>query len=192
MIGTAAHGTPKRGSIVTIVLVIAVAAVVTGLVTTVGRAIAAPTSAAQSAPACTATQTAVWLGDGPGGGTAGTYYYPLEFSNVGTHTCTLYGYPGVSAYTSAMRQLGQPANRNGVPHHVVTLAPGGTAHALLGIHDWGAICSKQVPASGLRVYAPGQRSSHEIDWSFGACAQRGVLTVGPVNPGTGIPGYTNS
>lgn len=60
---------------------------------------------------CAAAQIRVWLGDGPGGGTAGAVYYPLEFSNVGHSRCTLYGYPGVSAYGSAGRRIGTPAAR---------------------------------------------------------------------------------
>ncbi len=162
------------------------------LAVTAGSAAAAHSASAAGAAPCTPSQTAVWLGDGPGGGTAGTTYYPLEFSNVGTRSCALDGYPGVSAYQGPLKQLGAAANRNGTNYAVVTLAPGATAHAILGVHDWGAICTKEVTASGLRVYPPGQKSSHEVDWVFGACQQRGVLTVGPVRPGTGIPGYTTS
>jgi hypothetical protein len=152
---------------------------------------AAATRAREAAtPPCTASQTQVWLGLGRGGGTAGTVYYPLEFSNVGHLTCALYGYPGVSAYRGALRQVGSPALRDRLSHATVTLAPGATGHALLGIRDWGAICSKPVTATGLKVYPPGQTAAKEIDFTFDACAHRGVLVVGPLRPGTGIPGYT--
>jgi hypothetical protein len=130
----------------------------------------------------------VWLGLGLGGGTAGTSYYPLEFSNVGSRACTLYGYPGVSAYRGALAQVGSAAARNVLAHRTVVLPPGATAHATIGIHDWGALCTRSVAADGLRVYPPGQRTAHTIRYPFKACAHRGVLVVGPVVAGVGIPG----
>jgi Protein of unknown function (DUF4232) len=149
-------------------------------------------SAAAGAPPCSATSTRVWLGLGLGGGTAGTVYYPLEFSNVGRASCTLYGYPGVSAYGGAVKQVGLPARRNGRHSLTVTIAPGATAHAILGIVDWGAVCSRSVGAAGLKVYPPGQRVAQEIPFSFPVCAHASVLVVGPLNAGVGIPGYTAS
>jgi hypothetical protein len=155
-------------------------------------ALAPSAGAAARVRACTAAQTAVWLGDGPGGGTLGTFYYPLEFSNIGRHACTLSGYPTVTAVDATGNQIGPASNHSTGTHKVVKLAPGQTAHALLGIHDWGAICSTEVSAAGLRVLAPGQHTADPIDFPFGACAHSGVLTVGPVRPGVGIPGYTTS
>lgn len=139
---------------------------------------------------CSSAQTDVWLGLGLGGGTAGTTYYPLEFSNVSHRTCTFFGYPGVSAYRGALRQVGPAAARNRHAHGLVILRPGATAHALLGVTDWGAVCSRPVTADGLKVYPPGQRMAHEVPFSFKACAHRGVLTVGPLRSGVGIPGHT--
>jgi hypothetical protein len=72
----------------------------------------------------------------------------------------------------------------------VTLAPGATAHAILSIVDWGVLCSTKVEAVGLKVFAPGQRRSETVPFSFGACAHQGVLQVGPVRAGVGIPGFT--
>lgn len=154
--------------------------------------LAAVTASAQTtaAPGCTSSRTEVWLGLGLGGGTAGTTYYPLEFSNISRLTCTFYGYPGVSAYRGALTQLGPAARRNRRPHTIVILAPGQTAHALLGVADWGAVCSRAVTADGLKVYPPGQRIAQEVPFSFRACAHRGILTVGPLRAGVGIPGYT--
>jgi len=145
------------------------------------------------APAgCTPSNTQTWLGLGLGGGTAGSTYYPLEFTNVGRHACSLNGYPGVSAYGANGRQVGPAASRNSQRHGSVSLAPGATAHALLRVLDWGALCSKEVTADGIRVYPPGETRSEPIPFSFGACAHRGVLIVGPVRAGVGIPGYTTS
>ena len=63
---------------------------------------------------------------GGGSGFAGGYGMPLEFSNVGRQSCTLYGYPGVSAVRGA-RQLGPAATRIPEARSLVTLAPGATA-----------------------------------------------------------------
>jgi Protein of unknown function (DUF4232) len=145
-----------------------------------------------AASSCTAANTQVWLGLGLGGGTAGSTYYPLEFSNVGHHACTLNGYPGVSAQGSGGGQIGPAATRNTGSHGTVTLAAGGTAHAILRIADWGALCSTEAHAVALRVFAPGQTRAKEVPFSFGACAHRGVLSVEPVRGGVGIPGFTTS
>lgn len=157
-------------------------------------AMAAPARSASTAAVsrCSATNTDVWLGDGLGGGVLGGVYYPLEFSNVGRHSCTLDGYPGVSGYGGNGSQVGPAALRSTQHHAKVTLAPGASAHALLKIIDWGALCSTRVTADGLKVFAPGQTRSEPIPFPFGACAHRTVLTVGPVRAGVGIPGYTTS
>ncbi|MGB0093045.1 MAG: DUF4232 domain-containing protein [Solirubrobacteraceae bacterium] len=158
----------------------------------VSAAASAHSATSTAAPKCSAANTQVWLGLGLGGGTAGSTYYPLEFSNVGHHACTLNGYPRVSAYRGGGSQVGPAASRNGQRHRTVTLAPGATAHAILRILDWGALCSSEVVADGLKVYPPGQTRSEPVPFSFGACAHRGVLEVGPVHAGVGIPGYTTS
>lgn len=165
-----------------------------GLGALVLTAASASASGARAATAsrCTAANTQSWLGLGVGGGTLGSIYYPLEFSNVGHHACTLSGYPGVSAFGANGSQVGPAASRNTEHHGTVTLAPGATAHAILRVEDWGALCSKEVVADGLRVYPPGETRSEPVPFSFGACAHRGVLIVGPVRAGVGIPGYTTS
>ena len=147
---------------------------------------------ATAAAACSAASIQSWFGLGLGGGTAGSTYYPLEFSNVGHRACTLRGYPGVSGYGNNGRQVGPAASRNGQSFGTVTLAPGVTAHAILRVVDWGALCSKEAPAAGLKVYPPGVTRSQPVPFSFGACASKGVLIVGPVRAGVGIPGYTTS
>jgi hypothetical protein len=147
---------------------------------------------AAAAPACTPASTEVWMGLGLGGGTAGSTYYPLEFSNVGHHACTLNGYPGVSGFRAAGTQVGPAAARITGSHVTVTLAPGATAHAILRVLDWGALCSTKVTAAGLNVFAPGERRAEQVPFSFGACAHRGVLMIEPVRAGVGIPGFTTS
>jgi Domain of unknown function (DUF4232) len=141
---------------------------------------------------CTAAQLEVWLGLGEGGGTLGSVFYPLEFSNTSRHACTLNGFPGVSAIGSGGHQIGPAASRNGQHHGTVTLSPGRTAHVILRIVDAGALCSSSVTAVALKVFPPGATGSDFVPFSFQACAHRGVLVVGPVHSGVGIPGFTIS
>ena len=153
---------------------------------------ASPRARVAAVSACTTSDLEVWLGDGEGGGTAGRTYYPLEFSNVGHASCTLYGYPGISAWGQNGKQVGLPATKSGAGHSTVTIAPGGTAHALLAIADWGAICAKGVGADGLKVYPPDQKTAQTFSFPLTVCASRSVLVTGPLRAGVGIPGYTTS
>jgi hypothetical protein len=154
----------------------------------------ASTAKAATAHRCFASNLTVWLGT-PGDGAAGSTFYDLELSNTSGGTCTLFGFPGVSADNGG-KQLGSAADRDhSRPSTLVTLRPGGTSHVILQITDVGnypkAAC-KPVRAQLLRVYAPGAFSSINMPFqgSFGACSRRGpvYLHVTAVLPGTGIPG----
>lgn len=171
------------------VAVFGLAVIVAAVLSPVGSA---RTATAAAASKCSAAKMEVWLGDGLGGGVAGGSYYPLEFSNVGRHTCVLDGYPSVDAYGGSGTQVGPAAMHIGQRHRTVTLAPGATAHALLRISDWGALCSTEIQADGLQVAPPGQGTREPIPFPFGVCAQSSVLSVGPVRAGVGIPAYTTS
>jgi hypothetical protein len=140
------------------------------------------------APACTEGQTQVWAGV-PGDGTAGAVFYQLEFSNTSQATCTLFGFPGVSAVKPNGHQVGVPATRTGF-HGLVTLLPGDTAHAVLQVTDAGAVCAHPVKAAGLRVYPPGQSVAQPVPLAISVCANRPTLQVRAVHHGTGIPGFT--
>jgi len=91
---------------------IAAAAVTAAMILAPAAALAAPgqhtAPAAASAPGCATSDLMVWLGI-PGDGTAGSTYYELELSNISHHTCTLFGFPGVSAVNRSGAQLGSPA-----------------------------------------------------------------------------------
>lgn len=141
------------------------------------------------APACTEGQTQVWAGV-PGDGTAGAVYYQLEFSNTGSRTCTLYGFPGVSAVRPNGHQVGVPASRTGF-HSPVMLMPGDTGHAILRVTDAGAVCAHPALAAGLRVYPPGQTVAQPVPLAIEVCSNRATLQVRAVHDGTGIPGFTN-
>ena len=138
-------------------------------------------------PGCGAASTQVWLGL-PGDGTAGAVFYQLEISNVGHRTCSLFGYPGVSA-VSGGRQVGLPASHSGVRHTVI-LRPGATSHVILAVGDAGAFCAHPVPAAQLRVFPPNQTHSQLVELRVQVCPHRVTMHVLPVRPGTGIPHFT--
>jgi hypothetical protein len=152
----------------------------------------ARTSAA-SAPACTAFGLGVWVAVEQGNGAAGTIYYPLEFTNLSGHTCSLFGYPGVSAIDHHGNQLGSSANWEGTTSpHTVTLAPGATAHTMLAYHDAAvtteAGCDPVNSAVLLKVYPPGQHRATYAAYDFQSCSRPGVRylsIVGPIIPGVG-------
>jgi len=147
-------------------------------------------------PHCVRGFLTSWVGE-PGDGTAGSTYYQLEISNVSGQTCTLYGFPGVSALGGGGKQLGSAAARtHDHSELVVTLAPYQTAHVVLQITDVGvfspAACHP-VTADALRVFAPGDYTPMKFPFSFQACAKKGpvYLHVSTTIAGTGIPGYTD-
>src|SRR5260370_3678965 len=117
-----------------------------------GVAVPLATASAAATPACTTTVN--WIGL-PGDGYAGGQVVQLEFSNTGKVTCTMYGHPGV-AQMNAGRQVGLRAIWIGTPA-TVTLRPGATPHAVLTVHNAGALCSKPNTSTNLTVIAPGQR-----------------------------------
>lgn len=158
-------------------------------------------TAAAKAPAavaaCATSQLQLWYGQ-PASGTAGSVYFPLEFSNTGSTSCVLDGYPGVSGVGDGGVQLGSSATWNPViTPSAVTLAPGGTAHVILRVTDVGnypASTCEPTQAIGLRIYPPNQTASVVVSYSFEACAKAGdnYLAVDAVNSGVGIPFYTSS
>ena len=151
---------------------------------------------AAARPHCVRSWLTSWLGV-PGDAAAGSTYYQLEISNVSGQTCTLYGFPGVSALGRGGKQLGSPAGRShGHTSLTVTLRPHQTAHVVLQIADVGSFSSatcRPATADALRVFAPGTYASMKFPFSFRACARRGpvYLHVSTTISGAGIPGYTS-
>jgi hypothetical protein len=131
---------------------------------------AAPPSARAAAPACKTGGLVIWINT-QGNGTAGTIFYTLNFTNLSGHTCTLRGFPGVSATKLGGGQLGKPASRDsGQTVKTITLKAGRTAHATLGIVDIGALPKcPPTTAAGLRVFPPNQTASKVIPFPFPAC-----------------------
>ena len=147
-------------------------------------------------PRCGTGALTAWLGI-PGDGYAGGASYQLELSNTSARTCTLYGYPGVSALAPGGHQLGRAAGRGPASaSRLVTLGRGATAHVLLQITDVAnfppASCGERT-AVALRVYPPGATRSLEVPFTFPACGRSGpvYLHVGTTKGGTGVPGFSS-
>jgi hypothetical protein len=144
---------------------------------------AASSANAQTAAAtrCKTAGLVMWL-NAEGSGTAGSFYYKLEFVNFSGRTCTLAGYPGVSAVNLSRHQIGASAKREvtGQPH-TVTLAPEGEATALVHVVDVGTLPSSCHPtaAAGFRVYPPGETVSKVVPYPFRTCsnARESVISV---------------
>lgn len=144
-------------------------------------------TSARVIPRCTGRDLGVWVAVDQGNGAAGTIYFPLEFTNLSHHTCYLFGYPGVSALDANSHQLGSPADwgpRTGA--RIVNLAPGATAHTILGYHDVAvsteSACAPVKLAVDLRIYPPGQRTATDANFAFDACSRRGPVYMTIIRP----------
>jgi Protein of unknown function (DUF4232) len=148
---------------------------------------ASPAAAAATAPPkCKASGLVVWL-DTQGDGAAGSVFYNLEFTNVGSQACTLKGYPGVAAVNLAGKQLGSVGTRSGETPRPVKIAPESSATALLRIVEAGNYSAAEchpVTAAGVRVSLPGLPVSRAVSYPFPACVKTGpkILGIGPVKP----------
>ena len=148
---------------------------------------AAPTRPAlhATAPACETPGLVIWL-DTNGKVTTGNAFFNLQFTNLSGHTCTLNGFPFVTAVSLTGSEVGRRAafDRTKTPQ-LVTLKEGATVKAVLQIEDVGNIppaeC-KPVTAAGLRVFPPNQTRAKDVPFPFGACSASNVnfLFVQPV------------
>jgi hypothetical protein len=187
------HSVAVAAAVSAAVLLPTIALASSGSAAAPGRSAADTTAVASGPGRCLRSQLVAWLGIPRTGLTNEANLYDLEISNISGSTCTLYGYAGVSAVTASGRQIGSAAFRAGGAKTLVTLRPGGTAHAILSIDYKGDVTPSQchpTVAYGLRVYAPGDYSSMEFPFSFWACAKRQISYLGIFTTvaGTGIPG----
>jgi hypothetical protein len=156
---------------------------------------------------CAASGLQAWLGLATTGSASvtgigervepGRTYYTLEFTNVSARACSLDGYPVVSAYAEGRAggsQLGSTATWDtSVRPQPVTLAPGQTAHSVLGVtstRTFQSTACAQVTASELRVTLPDQVRPSFVPIDVAACSKPGpeFLTVQAIQPRAGIPG----
>jgi hypothetical protein len=156
--------------------------------TSAAPASTAPTTPSGPAP-CPTSSLALKLGLAQGA--AGSSYQVIDFTNTSSVTCSLYGYPGVSAGNGQpLTQVGLAAAETPTPpRELVTLAPGGVANALLRVVDAGnfppAKCG-MVPTKLLRIYPPNQTVPVYLHYSTQMCAKPvQILSVSVVQPGNG-------
>ncbi len=149
--------------------------------------IASPASeAAAAAKACPASGLVIWAGEEPGGGTAGSVYYRIEFTNLSGGTCTVSGYPKVNAVDLKGRTIGAAATQApGKKAKPVTLKPGASAVAMLQIVEalnFPTGKCKATTAAGLRVGVPGGSGAKIAPLAFETCslAASKTLAVGVV------------
>lgn len=127
------------------------------------------------ATTCKTSGLVVWI-DTNGDAAAGSVYYTLKFTNQSGRTCTLTGYPGVSAVDLRGKWLGSPASRSAAGGRTVTLADNDSAGALLQISqaaNFPSSACHPVAAAGLRVYPPNQTASKVVPIPFRACSRTG-------------------
>ena len=101
----------------------------------------------------------------------GSVYTPLVINNVGTRTCTVHGYPGVSLLDASGSQIDAPATRDtGVAATTVVLAPGASAAALLHTVNgalFGIPC--RGPSAKVRIYPPDEYDAIVIAAAYTEC-----------------------
>ena len=167
-------------------------------------------------PACPTSGLEAWLGlgaasaaaaarpdgaDPPGAYPGHETYYTLEFTNVSNRTCSLFGYPEVSAYQDSPVAGGPVAGPIGgtairdtsVRPKPVMLEPGATAHAVLRVaSDTKPAGCAEVTAEELRITLPRQARPSFVATHIPVCSQRGhaSLSVQAIQARPGIPGYS--
>ncbi len=124
---------------------------------------------------CATSQLVIWLNEVPGSGAAGSVFHELGFTNLSKRTCTLRGYPRVTAANLHSGKVGGLATREATGSvHAVRLHPGDTAFATLRIVEAQnfphSVCHP-VSAAGLRVSPPGRHSQKVVPFPFEACAR---------------------
>lgn len=129
-----------------------------------------------AAPRCDSSVLRISIGAGPRDARS----YPLDFTNVSGASCTLSGYPAVTAYSGDHMRVGNAAGQDTAgpaaspAARSVVLVPGATAHAALTVSTGlqpGAC--RPVVAAGLRVLAPGGSVPRYIRHALPACSAAG-------------------
>jgi hypothetical protein len=128
-------------------------------------------------------------------GTAGSVYQVIDFTNISSAACTMFGYPGASFVTGrGGSQIGATATRNPASApRLVTLAPGQVANSVLQVIDAGNYPKRDclpVSVDWLQIYPPGDFSALYLRYSTQACskAHKSNSTIQAVIPGSGGSG----
>lgn len=151
------------------------------------RAVRPAQRTAPGLPRCTTAELAVTFGEG--GAAAGSTYRPLIFTNTGSRTCELRGFPGVSYVAGDDgHQVGPAAAMTGERGGQVPIPPGGTAQAqlqLAGVQNFSPEDCHPVPVRGLRVYPPGDTAALFVPMEGTGCSRQppgNQLSVQTITP----------
>ncbi|HSX33188.1 MAG TPA: DUF4232 domain-containing protein [Candidatus Saccharimonadales bacterium] len=123
------------------------------------------------------------LSQGTSDGTAGTIYKHAVVTNNGTQTCTLSGYPAVYLLNAGGQHLGAAAAQNALyPNTTVSVAPGASAHVVLGFPDAGAYGSASACSAAsysLELIVPQSTIDLKTAWSDQNCPEFSVTVFQP-------------
>ncbi len=187
--GCGSSGSPAATPTKTITVKATPAAPASTAAATPGTPAAGPASpAAAAAAACPTRSLGLKLGLAQGG--AGSTFQVIDFTNISSATCTLYGYPGVSlAGGNPVKQIGLAAGEShATPRKLVTLAPGAVANAVLQIAHaayFPAARCHPADADYLQIYPPNQTTPGYLHYSAQTCAKPvHVLSVSVVQAGS--------
>lgn len=125
-------------------------------------------------------------------GAAGSVYQVIDFTNIGTASCSLYGYPGIAlAGGSPVTQIGAAASRSPqAGPALITLRPGDVANSLLRItqaQNYPTSRCSPMASTYLQIYPPNQTTPIYLGYKSTGCSATGVnlLTVSVVQSGAG-------
>lgn len=149
-----------------------------------------PNGASGGPPGCATRDLKVTIGVAQGA--AGSVYQVIDFTNIGTASCSLYGYPGIAlAGGSPVTQIGQAASRSPqAGPALVTLKPGAVGNTLLRItqaQNYPTSKCNPVASTYLQIYPPNQTTPMYVGYKSTGCSARSVnlLTVSVVQSGAG-------
>ena len=157
-------------------------------VAVLAAAVIATPAAEAATKACPASGLVVSAAPEGGGGAAGSFYYRIWFTNLSSSTCTLSGFPTVSAVSLKGKRIGAAANHSpGVKMKAVKLDQGDTATAQLRVVNaliYSPNECKPAWAAGLRVGIPGSSATKVAPLAFQTCALTStrILSVQAVTP----------
>ena len=117
-------------------------------------------------------------------GAAGSVYQVIDFTNISTASCSLYGYPGVAlAAGSPVTQVGEAASRStAAGPALVTLTPGAVRERAAADHAGAELPDGDVHPTAttyLQIYPPNQTTPIYLAYKSTGCSATGVnlLTV---------------
>ena len=141
-------------------------------------------------PACATRDLKATVGVAQGA--AGSVYQVIDFTNIGTASCSLYGYPGVAlAGGSPVTQIGAAASRSTqTAASLVTLTAGATGNVLLRItqaENYPSATCNPVASTYLQIYPPNQTTPIYLAYKSTGCSATSVnlLSIGVVQAGNG-------